>query len=80
VSANEYSCALGAQINFGDLTPYITYGGNTKTVLWLRFILSNSAPQFCQEPELLQNKSGSHRIPKLVIMNVDEDTLFWITI
>ena len=24
VSANEYSCAHGAQINFGDLTPYIT--------------------------------------------------------
>jgi hypothetical protein len=25
VSANEYSCALGAQIHFGDLTPYLTY-------------------------------------------------------
>ncbi len=25
-SANEYSCAHGAPINFGDLTPYITYG------------------------------------------------------
>ncbi len=25
VSANEYSCAHGAQINFGDLTPYLTY-------------------------------------------------------
>ncbi len=27
-SANEYSCAHGAQINFGDLrvTPYLTYG------------------------------------------------------
>jgi hypothetical protein len=23
--ANEYSCAHGAQINFGDLTPYLTY-------------------------------------------------------
>ncbi len=23
VSANEYSCAHGAQINFGDLTPYL---------------------------------------------------------
>jgi hypothetical protein len=32
VSANEYSCAHGAQINFGDLTPYLTYSlqvGNT---------------------------------------------------
>jgi hypothetical protein len=25
VSASEYSCAHGAQINFGDLTPYLTY-------------------------------------------------------
>jgi hypothetical protein len=25
VSANEYSCAHGAQINFGDLAPYLTY-------------------------------------------------------
>jgi len=25
VSANEYSCAHGAQINFGDLTPYLNY-------------------------------------------------------
>jgi hypothetical protein len=25
VSTNEYSCAHGAQINFGDLTPYLTY-------------------------------------------------------
>jgi hypothetical protein len=26
VSANENSCAYGAQINFGDLTPYLTCG------------------------------------------------------
>jgi hypothetical protein len=26
VSANEYSCAHGTQINFEDLTPYLTYG------------------------------------------------------
>jgi hypothetical protein len=26
VSANENSCAHGVQINFGDLTPYLTYG------------------------------------------------------
>ncbi len=25
VPANEYSWAHGAQINFGDLTPYLTY-------------------------------------------------------
>jgi hypothetical protein len=32
-STNEFSCAHGAQINFGDLTPYLTYGlheGNTE--------------------------------------------------
>jgi hypothetical protein len=27
ISADEYSCTYtGAQINFGDLTPYLTYG------------------------------------------------------
>jgi hypothetical protein len=26
VSANEYSCAHGAQINFGDLTPFMVGG------------------------------------------------------
>jgi hypothetical protein len=26
VSANDYSCAHGAPINFGNLTPYLTYG------------------------------------------------------
>jgi hypothetical protein len=26
VSANEHSCGRGAQINFGHLTPYLTYG------------------------------------------------------
>jgi hypothetical protein len=25
-SANEYSCAHVAQLNFGDLTPYLTCG------------------------------------------------------
>jgi hypothetical protein len=29
-SANEYSCAHGAQINFGDLTPYLTYAKKSK--------------------------------------------------
>jgi hypothetical protein len=28
VSANEYSCAHGAQIDFRDLTPYLTYGSD----------------------------------------------------
>ncbi len=25
--SHEYSCAHGSQINFGDLTPYLTYDG-----------------------------------------------------
>jgi hypothetical protein len=28
VSANEHSCAHGAQINFGDLAPYLTYAAH----------------------------------------------------
>ncbi len=28
VSANEYSCTHGYQINCGDLTPYLTYASN----------------------------------------------------
>ena len=30
VLANEYSCAHGAQKNFGDQTPYLTYMGYTQ--------------------------------------------------
>jgi hypothetical protein len=30
VSANEYSCAHGAQINFGVLTPYLAYANDEK--------------------------------------------------
>jgi hypothetical protein len=33
-SANEYSFAHGAQINFGDLTPYLTYGENSSINLF----------------------------------------------
>jgi hypothetical protein len=32
VSANEYSCAHGAQINFGHLTPYLTYAQDAPRV------------------------------------------------
>jgi hypothetical protein len=28
LSVNEYSCSYGAQINFGDLTPYLIYGNS----------------------------------------------------
>ncbi len=32
VSANEYSCTHGAQISFGDLTPYLTYAGKQRAL------------------------------------------------
>ncbi len=32
VSANEYSCAHGAQINLGDITPYLTHRVNKQIV------------------------------------------------
>jgi hypothetical protein len=32
VLANEYSCAHEAQINFGDLTPYLTYAQDAPRV------------------------------------------------
>jgi hypothetical protein len=31
VSANEYSCVNGTQINFGDITPYFNYGGDSES-------------------------------------------------
>ena len=37
ISANEYSCAHGAQMNFGDLTPYLTYGCEDR-ILRRRFL------------------------------------------
>jgi hypothetical protein len=43
VSANEYSCAHGAQINFGDLTPYdvkLTVAGNELAPRILTFAIS----------------------------------------
>ncbi len=38
--ANEYSCAHGAQLNFGDLTPYLTYRCDLYPVLL--FLCMNS--------------------------------------
>jgi hypothetical protein len=40
VSANEHSCAHGAQINFGDPSPYLTYGVWERVFLLRYFILS----------------------------------------
>jgi hypothetical protein len=43
VSAIEYSCAHGAQINFGDLIPYLTYGGG----VWGRGQETRTEQIFC---------------------------------
>jgi hypothetical protein len=43
VSANELSCAHGAYINFGDLTPYLTCG-KIGTNLEVRRCLRHSCP------------------------------------
>ncbi len=39
VSANEYSSAHGAQINFGDLTPYLNYGVRVQVVICQNLIV-----------------------------------------
>jgi hypothetical protein len=42
-SANEYSCTNGAQISFGDLTSYLTYGRGGEELLkipWEILLLS----------------------------------------
>ncbi len=36
VSANEYSCSHGAQIIFGDLAPYLTFGLYGTTICMTR--------------------------------------------
>jgi hypothetical protein len=43
VSANEYSCAHGAQINFGDLSPYLTFEYNF-------FLLQNFSALYTLKP------------------------------
>jgi hypothetical protein len=48
VSANEYICSHGAQINFGDLTPYLTYDANLSSFNCNIVILLNQ----CKEKAL----------------------------
>ena len=42
VSANEYSCAHGAQINFVDLTPYLTLIGSFGVIFQLYAVVANT--------------------------------------
>jgi hypothetical protein len=49
-SANEYSCKHGAQINFGDLTSYLTYGsGQSETATSVNSYLVNTAERPSRE-------------------------------
>ncbi len=50
VSANEYTCAHGAQINFGDLTPYLTYAPFHQ-LLKLATSVSDLDPEFKWDSE-----------------------------
>jgi hypothetical protein len=56
VSTNEYSCAHGAQINFADLTAYLTYGSVLLLLSFLRSVF-----------ELLDNKDFEVKNPILIL-------------
>jgi hypothetical protein len=43
VSANEHGCAHGAQINFGDLTPYLTYALHRQSYKSIIVLWNNAA-------------------------------------
>jgi hypothetical protein len=59
VSANEYSCTHGAQINFGDLTPYLTYDDSGSALKFYRLLyLPNSDPVASQDLRTLQLTLG----------------------
>jgi hypothetical protein len=49
VSANEYSCAHGAQINFRDLTPYLTYGEKSRLFSVFEFVKTSGNVNFSKE-------------------------------
>ncbi len=52
VSVNDYSCAHGAQINFGDLTPYLTYARSEGITIQL-CVLYMSHLQLCQSDDVM---------------------------
>jgi hypothetical protein len=43
--ANEYSCAYRAQVNFGDLTTYLTYAGD-----FFHIVAQRRGPTKCLAP------------------------------
>jgi hypothetical protein len=46
--ANKYSCTHGAQTNFGDLTPYLTYAFEYRTLFSLAGLCSSGQGQTYQ--------------------------------
>jgi hypothetical protein len=50
VSANQYSCAHGAQINFGVLTPYLAYANDEKDEVYQMMDSSKAVPYRLAEP------------------------------
>jgi hypothetical protein len=67
VSAKEYSCAHGAQINFGDPTPYLAYGLNPG-LLWFDTVATGQSynklhiRNKCQTPRKLFQNHAKFRI------------------
>ncbi len=55
VSANEYSCTHGAQIKFGDLTPYLTYAWTVRAANHYKLTL----PVLDHRFHFLQSRGGT---------------------
>jgi hypothetical protein len=66
-SANEYSCAHGAQINFGDLTPYLAYANDEKDEIYQMMDSSKAVPYRLDEPKptkpVIESKHQLQGIP-----------------
>ncbi len=71
VSANEYSCTHWAQINFGDLTPYLTYDflGTPRHYLATPHISNNSL-----HLSWFRSKRWEHEISSLLFCPATLDT------
>jgi hypothetical protein len=61
VSANEYSCANGAQINFRDLTPYLTYAQLVRICVLLKLLLPDACVSHVESTfNFLKKKFSCH--------------------
>jgi hypothetical protein len=85
-SANEHRCVHGAQINFGDLTPYLTYGGSASVEVYRRSCALQCAYIKCliyyhiygtvQQRQILKDLSGKKIRDEVGLVNV---TIKWKT-